>query len=147
MLTKVSSPTGGQSIPLFDYYLAPYVALSYVKHLAHVIKNKLDLDKETYKELRHMLLDYQKKHKLVMNEACYKELKEMIREFFDNHSIKYKVKDIKKSLDNAYDDTYDETFQAMEAFIHNLNTMHSRAGRSTAMVNVPVTWETLCPAV
>ena len=113
---------------MFDYYLAPYVALSYVKHLAHVIKNRLDISKEKYTELRHMLLDYQKKHKLVMNDTCYKELKEMIREFLDTNAIKYKVKDIKKAFENAYDDTYDETFQAMEAFIHNLNTMHSRAG-------------------
>lgn len=70
-----------------------------------------------------------------MNDTCYKELKEMIREFLDTNAIKYKVKDIKKAFENAYEDTYDETFQAMEAFIHNLNTMHSRAGRSTAMVN------------
>ena len=35
---------------MFDYYLAPYVALSYVKHLAHVVKSKFDLENETYKE-------------------------------------------------------------------------------------------------
>lgn len=37
-------------------------------------------------------------------------------------------KKIDKILEDAHEDTYEETFQAMEAFIHNLNTMHSRAG-------------------
>ena len=36
--------------------------------------------------------------------------------------------EINRLFNQAYDETYDETFQAMEAFIHNLNTMHSRAG-------------------
>lgn len=47
----------------------------------------------------------------------------------------------------ATQETDRATFQAMEGLIHNLNTMHSRAGRSILMVDVPVTWETLCPAV
>lgn len=71
-----------------------------------------------------MLVNYQKEHKLVMNDDCYKELKQMIRDFLDEHKIKYKVKRINIAFDNAFNDTYDETFQAMEAFIHNLNTMH-----------------------
>lgn len=75
-----------------------------------------------------MLVNYQKEHKLVMNDDCYKELKQMVRDFLDEHKIKYKVKRINIAFDNAFNDTYDETFQAMEAFIHNLNTMHSRAG-------------------
>ena len=113
---------------MFDYYLAPYVALSYVKHLAHVVKSKFDLENETYKELKKLLVSYQKEHKLVMNDACYKEMKSIIRDLLDREKVKYTVKRINKALDDAYDDTYDETFQAMEAFIHNLNTMHSRAG-------------------
>lgn len=132
---------------MFDYYLAPYVALSFVKHLAKVIYEKLDLEKEQYKKLKEILLNYKKEHELVMNAECRKEMMQIIRDFLDAENIKYTVKRIRKSFENAHDNTYDETFQAMEAFIHNLNTMHSRAGRSTAMVKVPVTWETLCPAV
>ena len=113
---------------MFDYYLAPYVALSFVKHLAKVIYEKLDLEKEQYKKLKEILLNYKKEHELVMNAECRKEMMQIIRDFLDAENIKYTVKRIRKSFENAHDNTYDETFQAMEAFIHNLNTMHSRAG-------------------
>ena len=42
--------------------------------------------------------------------------------------------DIQTALDNAYKDTDNETHQAMEAFVHNLNTMHSRAGAQVKKV-------------
>lgn len=51
---------GGQSIPMLDYYLAPYVALSYVKTVAHVAKIKLDLTKDQEKSLKRILVAYQK---------------------------------------------------------------------------------------
>lgn len=115
---------GGQSIPLFDYYLAPYVALSYVKAIAHVAKQKLDLSKDVYNKLKEKLVSYQKEHKLVMNEECKADIINILIEFFEQNKIKASIKRINKVLKDAHDDVYDETFQAMEAFIHNLNTMH-----------------------
>jgi ribonucleoside-triphosphate reductase len=138
---------GGQSIPMLDYYLAPYVALTYAKSIAHVAKIKFDLNDSQYKSLKETLVAYQKSKVHIMGTKEKKELKNIIKEWFDRHDYKVSLKRIDKLLESAYDDTYDETFQAMEAFIHNLNTMHSRAGRRTNMVEVPVTWETLCPAV
>ena len=82
-----------------------------------------------------------------MNSECEADLIKILSDFFEEHKIKASMKRKQRILSDAYEDTYNETFQAMEAFIHNLNTMHSRAGRGTAMVKVPVTWETLCPAV
>lgn len=119
---------GGQSIPLFDYYLAPYVALSYAKAVAHVAKMKLDLSQAKYRQLKELMVNYQKEHKLIMNNECESEILDLIGNFFDTNGIKVSSKRKKRILSDAYDDTYDETFQAMEAFIHNLNTMHSRAG-------------------
>lgn len=121
---------GGQSIPLFDYYLAPYVALSYVKHLANTAKYEFNLNDTQYKTLKNRLIQYRDKQdrKLVMSDKCKDELKSIIRDFLTNEGIKpYKTR-INKVFDYAYNETYDETFQSMEAFIHNLNTMHSRAG-------------------
>lgn len=138
---------GGQSIPMFDYYLAPYVALSYLKAIAHVCKIKLDLDKESFKELKNIFKQYQSEHKLVMNKKCNKEVKDILKNFLLEHDKKVSDKEIERIFTDAYDDVYDETFQSMEAFIHNLNTMHSRAGRGTYYVSVPVTWETLCSTV
>ena len=117
---------GGQSIPMFDYYLAPYVALTYVKRIAEVIRIKFDLDQEQYKGLKKVLLDYRKTQDklLVMNDKCNEEMNEITAKYLDEVGIKpYKTR-INKAFENAYEETYDETFQAMEAFIHNLNTMH-----------------------
>ena len=119
---------GGQSIPLFDYYLAPYVALTYVKQIAHIAKIKFDLSKEKYHELKHRLVAYQKEHKNVMNEQGYSDINDILTKFCEEFKVKASKKRLKKVMKDAYDDTYYDTYQAMEAFIHNLNTMHSRAG-------------------
>lgn len=119
---------GGQSIPLFDYYLAPYVALTYVKQIAHIAKIKFDLSKEKYHELKHRLIDYQKEHRNVMNEQGYNDINDILTKFCEEFKVKASEKRLKKVMKDAYDDTYYDTYQAMEAFIHNLNTMHSRAG-------------------
>ena len=115
---------GGQSIPLFDYYLAPYVALTYVKQIAHIAKIKFDLNKEKYHELKHRLIDYQKEHKTVMNEQGYSDINDILTKFCEEFKVKASKKRLKKVMKDAYDDTYYDTYQAMEAFIHNLNTMH-----------------------
>lgn len=127
---------GGQSIPLFDYYLAPYVALTYVKKLALKTAERLDLEDAEYKALRKELLEYQKKNKLLMHEEGISEIEKMLREFLDKHSIEYNDKAIKKIFENTYKEVYDETYQSMEAFIHNMNTLHSRAGSQVPFSSV-----------
>lgn len=82
-----------------------------------------------------------------MNDQGYDDIRDIIVNTFDECGVTGYKKRISKLMSDAYRDVDDETYQAMEAFIHNLNTMHSRAGRSTTMVDVPETWETLCPAV
>ena len=115
---------GGQSIPLFDYYTAPYVALSYVKEMAYIVKEKFDLDKEEHEELKQRLVNYQHEHERVMNEQGYADIQKILEEFFAEKNIKVTKKRMKRIFDDSYERIYNETFQAMEAFIHNLNTMH-----------------------
>lgn len=117
---------GGQSIPMFDYYLAPYVALSYVKLVAKLAKVKFDLSVEETNELKERLLYYRKnqERKLVMNDQGYSDIQEIVTEALKEFNVKATKKKISKLMQDAYDSVYDETFQAMEAFIHNLNTMH-----------------------
>lgn len=127
---------GGQSIPMLDYYLAPYVALSYVKIVAHTAKVKLDLTIEQEKSIKRMLTAYQKDKGLVMNDDSKVDLFNILKKWFEREQIKISKKKIDKILEDAHDDTYEETFQAMEAFIHNLNTMHSRAGAQVPFSSV-----------
>ena len=127
---------GGQSIPLLDYYLAPYVALSYVKHIAHVAKIKLDLTKDQEKSLKRILIAYQRANNLVINDYSRIDIINILKKWFEREEMKVPAKKISKILTDAEDDTYEETFQAMEAFIHNLNTMHSRAGAQVPFSSV-----------
>lgn len=119
---------GGQSIPLFDFYLAPYVALTYVKQVAKIARIKFDLSPETSSTLKNKLVALQKKMVLVINDEGKEKIKDILKETFETDKVKCSNKKIDKLLDTAYDETYGETFQSMEAFVHNLNTMHSRAG-------------------
>jgi anaerobic ribonucleoside-triphosphate reductase/intein/homing endonuclease len=121
---------GGQSIPLLDYYLAPYVALSYVKNIADIASVKLDLTKEQYKELKNRLVYYRNNadRQLVMNDKCKKDITDLMYQFIEEYDLDYNENTVSNILDKAYNWTNDDTYQAMEAFIHNLNTLHSRSG-------------------
>jgi DNA-binding protein YbaB len=58
----------------------------------------------------------------------------------DVNVVSYLEKIIQTALDDSLRETDKETHQAMEAFVHNLNTMHSRCG---AQVEMPSIRETL----
>ncbi len=99
---------GGQAIPAFDYYLAPYVRLTYkeeVKKLEKVIDQ--DLSKLYDAEIK----DYLKAEtKDLKGEEKYKQL--------------------------AINNTVDRVHQSMEAFIHNMNTIHSRGGNQVVFSSI-----------
>lgn len=127
---------GGQSIPMFDYYLAPYVALTYVKNLASIALIKFDLSDYEGKSLKGQLVQYQKKNKLVLNDRCLGELKALVSDYFDSISKDYTDSQLDRLFELADKNTYDDTYQSMEAFVHNLNSMHSRAGSQVPFSSV-----------
>ena len=111
---------GGQSIPAFDYYMAPGVLLTFKKQLKQQIYDYLDLEGL----LSHINMDRiareidkleSIKFSIEVFEPIYKD-SDMIKRLFE------------KAYEKAYAKTDRITYQAMEAFVHNLNTMHSRAG-------------------
>lgn len=111
---------GGQSIPLFDYYLAPGVVKTYKKQLKMTIQDLLDYsDFASFINMKTVEAEISKlttiENEVEIFEKFYKENESLKRLF-------------QMSLDKAVSKTDRITFQAMEAFIHNLNTMHSRAG-------------------
>lgn len=111
---------GGQSIPAFDYYLAPGVLKTF---------------KKQFKQTLFDLLDYTEYGTYINNEKLIREIDKLESitvdlSIFDKYTLDApKVKDLFK---NAYEKALKKvnriTYQAMEAFVHNLNTMHSRAG-------------------
>ena len=103
---------GGQSIPNFDYAMAPGV------------------DKSFRKALKSNLVKYE--------EYTGKKLNIEIPEdvtFGDDAKLK-KLKIPETVIKTSSEDTEKQTFQAMEGFIHNLNTMHSRAGAQVPFTSI-----------
>ena len=117
---------GGQAIPNFDYGMAPGVAKSYIKHFYHNLAKAISLLENIDGEKIATII----KNKLVLKPTLdnNNEFNEAIKVELLNNNIKNLDKIIEFSNKNAYQETDKETYQAMEAFIHNLNTMHSRAG-------------------
>lgn len=120
---------GGQSIPMFEYDLAPYVVKSYNKHLRQVIKivlrnDDIDLDdlkaaiEQIYKDNGTALADQTQEQIAVL-------VKEILRSKFEGDELE---DNLSYTMSEALKLTNRETYQAMEAVIHNLNSMQSRAG-------------------
>jgi len=111
---------GGQSIPAFDYFMAPGVLMTFKKQLKQQISDYLDLEGL----LSHISMDRVAREidklesinfSIEIFKPIYKESEQIERLFT-------------KAYEKALAKTDRLTYQAMEAFIHNLNTMHSRAG-------------------
>lgn len=103
---------GGQSIPNFDYAMAPGVNKTFRKAL------KRNLEK--YNKFADKALDIK-----VTDDLCYGDEKKLEKKKFP-----------KSVIEAASEDTERETFQAMEGFVHNLNTMHSRAGAQVPFTSI-----------
>ena len=103
---------GGQSIPNFDYAMAPGVNKSFRKAL------KKNLDK--YNKFTGKKLDLDVKDSY---------------EYGDDDKLA-KAKWPKEVVDASNEDVERETLQAMEGFVHNLNTMHSRAGAQVPFTSI-----------
>jgi len=111
---------GGQSIPAFDFYMAPGVLKTFKKEYKQALYELLDFtDFISFVNMDKVAMIIDKldsiEFDLEIFSSHYKESKEVRRIF-------------EKAYDTAIAKTDRATYQAMEAFVHNLNTMHSRAG-------------------
>lgn len=108
METVQNEMHGGQAIPAFDFYLAPYVRKSYIEE----VKN---IEKLTGMDLKHL---------------------------YDTPIEDYLVKDLlfmqgdERMKQHAINRTVNRVHQSMEAFIHNMNTIHSRGGNQVVFSSI-----------
>jgi ribonucleoside-triphosphate reductase len=111
---------GGQSIPAFDYYMAPGVLKTFKKQFKQTLTDYIEL--EGFAEFINI-------KKIVENIDKLTSIVFDIDIFDEFTSKSERVKNIfVKAYEKASQKTDRITYQAMEAIIHNLNTMHSRAG-------------------
>ena len=122
---------GGQSVPNFDYSLAPGVAKTFRRSYRDNLAKALDLHAgiDLCEELARSLLDETEAAtglqpafdgKNGFDQALQARLAEAVGDQAEKvlrFTRKYAVKGTRSA-----------TYQAMEALVHNLNTMHSRAG-------------------
>ena len=108
METAQNEMHGGQAIPAFDFYLAPYVRASLVEE----IKAIEELTGVDYSRL------YDKE--------------------FDDYEIRPLdfLSGDERILQHAINKTVARVHQAMEAFIHNMNTIHSRGGNQVVFSSI-----------
>lgn len=121
---------GGQSIPLFEYDLAPYVAISYSKHLCKVICICLRNDEADVSEVKEYCKELYDKYDTCLSYEVQALIKAKVLEVLKKYDTD--ELDVTKNVDYIMSEaiklTERETYQAMEALIHNLNSMQSRAG-------------------
>ncbi len=99
---------GGQAIPAFDFYLAPYVRSSFIEE----VKVLEELYGENYSQLYNIKIpDY-----------IQRELTGLTGE--------------QRILQHAINRTINRVHQSMEAFIHNMNTIHSRGGNQVVFSSI-----------
>ena len=99
---------GGQAIPAFDFYLAPYVRSSYIEE----VKN---LEKLTGRDLSSL-------YDVAFDDFLLKELDGLEGDA--------------RLSQHAMNKTVNRVHQAMEAFIHNMNTIHSRGGNQVVFSSI-----------
>ncbi|MGL5642110.1 MAG: anaerobic ribonucleoside triphosphate reductase [Paraclostridium sp.] len=132
---------GGQSIPFFDYGLAEGVYKTFKKLYANNISKALELYEgiEVIDEIKEIISYVEKQTNTkasIKLEDSYKKLEkeELINKFNIDPKVAEKVQNF--AWKQANKETDRNTYQAMEAFIHNLNTMHSRAGAQVPFSSV-----------
>ena len=107
METVQNEMHGGQAIPAFDFYLAPYVRKTYIEE----IKKLEEYDSADYSAY----YDYD------------------IYDYVNDESI---IGSYPKPVKTAIKETTKRVHQSMEAFIHNMNTIHSRGGNQVVFSSI-----------
>ena len=108
MKTAQNEMHGGQAIPAFDFYLAPFVRKSYIEE----IKKIEDLLGQKYPQLYDI------------------EIEDYVKKDLDF------LQDTERIKQQAINQTVIRVHQAMEAFIHNMNTIHSRGGNQVVFSSI-----------
>ena len=124
---------GGQSIPFFDYDMSKGVYKTFRKLYIDNLLKALELlvSKNGIEKLKEIVYSTESETGLkvgLKQDDKYKSLEreKLIKEFNIDSNIAIRIQEF--AYKEAYKETDKQTYQSMEGFIHNLNTMHSRAG-------------------
>ena len=134
--TNQNEEHGGQAIPAFDFFMAPGVRKTFIRQLAdrllyaHCLLSGRSFSDEERKAFVEALrgLEPPLAHTDAAAEALAAGLERI--------GCQLPAKAVRLALEEAYQRTKRDTHQAMEGFVHNLNTMHSRGGNQVVFSSV-----------
>ena len=133
---------GGQSIPNFDYGMAEGVAKTYRKAFRRRLKDALEDYLDLNDEEEYVTAIVAKAEATTGQTAKLESSEAFLDAVAAGLKAKYNIdtalarKLVDRASQRAYKKTNRDTQQAMEGFVHNLNTMHSRAGAQTPFSSI-----------
>ena len=131
--TNQNEQHGGQAIPAFDFFMAKGVLKSFIKHLVNLVSFFTLLeDEEQHSDHNLKLLVEEHVHSIDASDLEMETLKLALTPL----NINISKSEMKRVFKKAYQQTRKDTHQAMEGFIHNLNTMHSRGGNQVVFSSI-----------
>lgn len=130
--TNQNEQHGGQAIPAFDFFMAKGVLKSFQKVVVSSISFYFDMKGMEVDEAKLQALV--KQH--VASIAPSEDEKKTLLAAFADHQINLTADELEHILKKAYSQVRKDTHQAMEGFIHNLNTMHSRGGNQVVFSSI-----------
>ncbi|MBR6385305.1 MAG: anaerobic ribonucleoside triphosphate reductase [Ruminococcus sp.] len=131
---------GGQSIPTFDYAMADGIKKTYANRYIQNVARALSLiggienEFETADKIKKEILENYDLKPILADNNGYKEKEKEILLRYVSEETADKIQAFAKR--NAEKETDRAAYQAMEALIHNLNTMNSRAGAQTPFSSI-----------
>ena len=134
--TNQNEEHGGQAIPAFDFFMAPGVRKTFIRQLAdrllyaHSLLSGRSFSDEERKAFVEALRDLEPP--LAHTDAAA----EALAAGLERIGCQLPATAVRLALEEAYQRTKRETHQAMEGFVHNLNTMHSRGGNQVVFSSV-----------
>lgn len=130
--TNQNEQHGGQAIPAFDFFMAKGVLKSFQKVVVSSISFYFDMKGMEVDEAKLQALVKQHVASIVPSE----DEKKILLAAFADQQINLTADELEHILKKAYSQVRKDTHQAMEGFIHNLNTMHSRGGNQVVFSSI-----------
>lgn len=132
--TNQNEQHGGQAIPAFDFFMAPGVRKTFHKHLRDRLLFILDLKganktADTKVRLKELI-------QLHVASLRHEDHRDSLYQALNSAGYDITREELQQVFGSAYERTELDTYQAMEGFIHNLNTMHSRGGNQVVFSSI-----------
>ncbi len=131
--TNQNEQHGGQAIPAFDFFMAKGVGKSFRKHLASFIGFYAMMNDDRKVDEKQVLRLIETTLSSIRSTEAERE---SLRSALLTQQIDINGEQLDRIIERAYQQTRKDTHQAMEGFIHNLNTMHSRGGNQVVFSSI-----------